>query len=151
MNWKIDSIKIYHTQWNEFNHLYFSSIFSFLSSEKFSQDIVATIWDNAKQDSTDQYFTLGGTSTYADIHSGLGRGWERNEWYEVNCEARPTCVSSSKGDPHFTTWKQEHFEFHGQCDMILAKDSDFANGIGLDVQIRTKLVRFWSYIHTAVM
>jgi hypothetical protein len=35
--------------------------------------------------------------------------------------------------------------------MILAKDTGFANGIGLDVQIRTKLVRFWSYIHTAAI
>jgi len=58
---------------------------------------------------------------------------------------------SSGGDPHFKTWNQEHFEFHGECDMILAKDSDFANGIGLDVQIRTKMVRFWSYIHTAAI
>merc|ERR1712021_241140 len=34
---------------------------------------------------------------------------------------------------------------------ILTKDSDFANGIGLDVQIRTKMVRFWSYVHTAAI
>jgi len=57
----------------------------------------------------------------------------------------------SGGDPHFKTWKHEHFEFHGQCDMILAKDPKFANGVGLDVQIRTKMVRFWSYIHTAAI
>jgi len=69
------------------------------------------------------------------------------------CPNPPECSNdaSSNGDPHFKTWKQEHFEFHGQCDMILAKDSDFANGIGLDVQIRTKIVRFWSYIHTAAI
>jgi hypothetical protein len=30
--------------------------------------------------------------------------------------------------------------------MILTKDPEFADGLGLDVQIRTKLVRFWSYI-----
>jgi len=35
--------------------------------------------------------------------------------------------------------------------MILAKDTNFAHGIGLDVQIRTKLVRFWSYIHSAAI
>jgi hypothetical protein len=49
------------------------------------------------------------------------------------------------------TWKKEHFEYHGQCDMVLAKDPNFANGLGLDVQIRTKLVRFWSYIQNAVI
>eukprot|EP00980_Cylindrotheca_fusiformis_P021462 scaffold8330_cov114-Cylindrotheca_fusiformis.AAC.2 len=34
------------------------------------------------------------------------------------------------GDPHFKTWKGEHFEYHGQCDMILAKDATFADGLG---------------------
>eukprot|EP00980_Cylindrotheca_fusiformis_P012266 scaffold2999_cov113-Cylindrotheca_fusiformis.AAC.1 len=28
---------------------------------------------------------------------------------------------------------------------------NFADGLGLDVQIRTKLVRFWSYIKTAAI
>eukprot|EP00980_Cylindrotheca_fusiformis_P023515 scaffold10552_cov73-Cylindrotheca_fusiformis.AAC.1 len=55
------------------------------------------------------------------------------------------------GDPHFKTWRGEHFEYHGQCDMILAKDTTFADGLGLDIQIRTKLVRFWSYIKNAAV
>mmetsp|Transcript_21797 Transcript_21797/g.53884 ORF Transcript_21797/g.53884 Transcript_21797/m.53884 type:complete len:435 (-) Transcript_21797:1732-3036(-) len=51
------------------------------------------------------------------------------------------------GDPHFTTWNnKEHFEYHGQCDLTLVKDADFAAGLGLDIQIRTKIVRYWSYI-----
>jgi len=50
-----------------------------------------------------------------------------------------------------TSWKGEHFEFHGQCDLVLAKDANFADGLGLDVQIRTKLVRYWSYIKTAAV
>lgn len=50
------------------------------------------------------------------------------------------------GDPHITTWKGEHYEYHGQCDLVLVKDAEFANGLGLDVHIRTKIVRFWSYI-----
>merc|ERR1711935_58357 len=53
---------------------------------------------------------------------------------------------SSGGDPHITTWKNEHFEYHGQCDLSLVKDAEFADGLGLDVQIRTKIVRYWSYI-----
>lgn len=55
------------------------------------------------------------------------------------------------GDPHFKSWVGEHFEFHGQCDLVLAKDADFADGLGLDVHIRTKLVRFWSYIKRAAI
>lgn len=35
--------------------------------------------------------------------------------------------------------------------MILVKDPDFANGLGLEVQIRTQLVRYWSYIRNAVV
>lgn len=35
--------------------------------------------------------------------------------------------------------------------MILAKDEDFADGLGFDVQIRTKLVRYWSYIKRAAI
>jgi hypothetical protein len=43
------------------------------------------------------------------------------------------------------TWKGEHFEYHGQYGVILTKDNIFANGLGLELQIRTKLVCFWSY------
>lgn len=57
----------------------------------------------------------------------------------------------SLGDPHFKSWQGEHFEYHGQCDMILASDEKFADGLGLDVQIRTKMVRFWSYIKRAAI
>ena len=35
--------------------------------------------------------------------------------------------------------------------MILAKSEDFADGLGLQVQIRTKLVRYWSFISSAVV
>eukprot|EP00980_Cylindrotheca_fusiformis_P022911 scaffold9915_cov110-Cylindrotheca_fusiformis.AAC.2 len=35
--------------------------------------------------------------------------------------------------------------------MILVKDEDFADGLGLEVQIRTKLVRFWSFIQNAAI
>jgi len=58
----------------------------------------------------------------------------------------PATTTQIGGDPHIVTWKGEHFEYHGQCDMIMVRDDDFVNGLGLDVHIRTKLVRFWSYI-----
>ncbi|CAJ1965151.1 unnamed protein product [Cylindrotheca closterium] len=64
------------------------------------------------------------------------------------------CTSSNPGtigDPHFRTWRNEHFEYHGQCDLILVKDPTFAFGKGLEVQIRTKLIRYWSYIKSAVI
>jgi len=55
-------------------------------------------------------------------------------------------VAGTGGDPHITTWTNEHFEYHGQCDLVLAKDENFADGLGLEIHIRTKLVRYWSYI-----
>jgi len=70
---------------------------------------------------------------------------------EEDTTTTPPPDAGSRGDPHFKTWKNEHFEFHGQCDLVLAKDDDFAGGLGLDVQIRTKLVRFWSYIRSAAI
>eukprot|EP00980_Cylindrotheca_fusiformis_P010381 scaffold2307_cov123-Cylindrotheca_fusiformis.AAC.5 len=63
----------------------------------------------------------------------------------------PNPSSGTQGDPHFKTWKQEHFEYHGQCDLVLAQDPDFADGLGLEVHIRTKLVRYWSYIQSVAI
>lgn len=35
--------------------------------------------------------------------------------------------------------------------MVLTKDVNFADGLGIEVHIRTKLVRFWSYIKVAAV
>ena len=35
--------------------------------------------------------------------------------------------------------------------MVLLKDDDFADGLGLRVHIRTQIVRFWSYIRSATI
>jgi hypothetical protein len=58
---------------------------------------------------------------------------------------------SSGGDPHITTWKNEHYEYHGQCDLVLLKDPQFDEGKGLNIHIRTKIVRYWSYIKTVAI
>jgi hypothetical protein len=63
-------------------------------------------------------------------------------------DASPTVIN---GDPHFKTWMGEHFEYHGQCDLVMLKDPSFADGLGLQIQIRTKLVRYWSYIRSVVI
>merc|ERR1712183_677508 len=63
----------------------------------------------------------------------------------------PSVTPGGQGDPHFMSWKGEHFEYHGQCDMILVKDDDFADGLGLEVQTRTKMIRYWSYIKQAAI
>ena len=51
------------------------------------------------------------------------------------------------------TWKNEHFEFHGQCDVVMARVKDFAKtaGLDLDIHLRTKMVRYWSFIESAAI
>jgi len=62
----------------------------------------------------------------------------------------PTTAGSdtqSTGDPHFRTWNNEHFKFHGQCDLVMTKVKNFANKeIDLDIHLRTNMVRNWSYV-----
>ncbi|KAL3936256.1 MAG: hypothetical protein SGBAC_008382, partial [Bacillariaceae sp.] len=64
----------------------------------------------------------------------------------IMTKADELATSHLNGDPHVSTWKNEHFEYHGQCDLVMLKDPEFADGLGLEVHVRTKIVRFWSYI-----
>jgi len=70
---------------------------------------------------------------------------------ECVCEEPPCRPSQISCDPHITTWRNEHYEYHGQCDLVMLKDENFADGMGIDVHIRTKIVRFWSYVQTAAI
>jgi len=103
----------------------------------------------------------------------LDEAEKQNKIDQVNCDVVPTPSPTNtplsptpnptpsptsrkestvvKGDPHFTTWVGEHFEYHGQCDMVMLKDPSFANGLGIQIQIRTKLVRYWSYIRSVAI
>jgi hypothetical protein len=55
-----------------------------------------------------------------------------------------------QGDPHFMTWRGQHYDYHGECDLLLLQSQLFA-GLGLDVHIRTKLRRDMSYISGAAL
>lgn len=39
----------------------------------------------------------------------------------------------------------------GACDLVLLHNPGFANGLGMDIHIRTKIDTWWSYIETAVL
>jgi hypothetical protein len=63
----------------------------------------------------------------------------------------PNGEGGAQGDPHFKTWRGQHFDFHGECDLVLLHSSEFGSGLGLDVHIRTKLRRDMSYISSATV
>jgi len=56
-----------------------------------------------------------------------------------------------KGDPHFKTWNGDRYDFHGICDLVLIQNLGFENGLGMDIHIRTKKVRQWSSVLSAVV
>ena len=53
------------------------------------------------------------------------------------------------GDLHFKTWTDECFDFHGECDLLLVDAPKFQEGLGLQVQLHTKIRYGHSYIETA--
>lgn len=91
------------------------------------------------------------TTTYVDAMSNALADIKLAEANKVPESGPILIVPTVGGDPHFTTWRGEHYEYHGQCDMVLTKDAKFANGAGLDIHLRTKIVRFWSYIKNAAI
>jgi len=58
----------------------------------------------------------------------------------------PSPIGSSSGDPHFLTWTGGKFDYHGECDLVLVHNPDFAGGKGLRVHIRTTRVKYFSFI-----
>jgi hypothetical protein len=63
----------------------------------------------------------------------------------------PPCTAGCEGDPHFKTWRGQHYDFHGECDLVLLQSKEFESGLGLDVHIRTKIRRDMSYISSAAL
>jgi hypothetical protein len=63
----------------------------------------------------------------------------------------PSGSGGTQGDPHFKTWRGEHFDYHGECDLVLLHSSEFGSGLGLDVHIRTKFRRDMSYVSGATV
>ena len=55
------------------------------------------------------------------------------------------------GDPHFKTWSGGKYDFHGICDLVLLQNPDFENGLGLNIHVRTKQLKQFSYVSAAVL
>lgn len=52
-------------------------------------------------------------------------------------------------DPHFKTWSGKHFDYQGECDLVLAYLPNFQNGVGLTVHVRTRNEGFYSIVSGA--
>jgi hypothetical protein len=70
---------------------------------------------------------------------------------EISCAKAPPGGGGGQGDPHFTTWRRHHFDYHGECDLVLLRNEKFESGLGLDVHIRTELRRDMAYIASAAL
>ncbi|KAL3920908.1 MAG: hypothetical protein SGILL_003029, partial [Bacillariaceae sp.] len=55
------------------------------------------------------------------------------------------------GDPHFTTWNGDKFDFHGECDLVLVRNPDFADGLGMHIHGRTKIHHDWSAFESSAI
>jgi hypothetical protein len=55
------------------------------------------------------------------------------------------------GDPHFLTWNGDKFDFHGECDLVFVKNPHFRDGLGMDIHMRTKIRRNWSFVDVATL
>ena len=61
------------------------------------------------------------------------------------------CDPSASGDPHFKTWAGELYDFHGVCDLSLLRNPQFMNGLGMDIDVRSKKMKQFSHISTAAI
>jgi hypothetical protein len=44
------------------------------------------------------------------------------------------------------TWTGEKFDYHGECDLVLVDNPSFNGGQGMKLHIRTKRIKYFSYI-----
>jgi hypothetical protein len=113
---------------------------------------------NNNQQQTIVSFTPGGVKVTLTL-----MGWRVNGVYtptfsfltpekdyeEVELVAKLEAEGEETGggkDPHFFTWKKERFDFHGECDLVFLENPDFHHGLGMDIHMRTKMRRNWSFV-----
>jgi hypothetical protein len=60
-------------------------------------------------------------------------------------------IGGCGGEPHFSTWSGERYDFHGECDLVLVQNPGFANGLGMHIHGRTKIHHDWSAFESAAI
>jgi len=118
------------------------------------EDIIKTTVDGGISQylngATEAYF--GFTATTDQVYTNEHRVCFNDEsvtLIETTTPALPPVTAG--GDPHFTMWTGEKYDFHGACDLVLLQNPHFHDGLGMDIHIRTKFTLEWSYIYSAVL
>lgn len=78
----------------------------------------------------------------------------QKSWREGGFSSDEECCNldgTVYGDPHFQTWSGEKYDYHGQCDLVLIHNPGFADGLGMDIHIRTKIHNDWSAVESAAI
>jgi hypothetical protein len=63
------------------------------------------------------------------------------------CEASASVI----GDPHIKTWNRKMYDFHGACDLVMLSNADYNEGQGMDIHLRTKSTKQWSFVSSAAV
>eukprot|EP00546_Thalassionema_frauenfeldii_P015975 CAMPEP_0178897448 /NCGR_PEP_ID=MMETSP0786-20121207/1753_1 /TAXON_ID=186022 /ORGANISM="Thalassionema frauenfeldii, Strain CCMP 1798" /LENGTH=1177 /DNA_ID=CAMNT_0020568001 /DNA_START=35 /DNA_END=3568 /DNA_ORIENTATION=- len=61
------------------------------------------------------------------------------------CDRSSDCSSEEFPDPHFRTWNNDYYDFHGACDMIHVRNEVF------ELHIRTERRQRWSAVNRAAL
>ena len=69
---------------------------------------------------------------------------------------RSITPGTTGGDPHISRWGHlkrgdKRYSFHGQCDLVYMHTPGYYHGLGLDLHIRTKVHKFFSFIETVAL
>jgi len=85
---------------------------------------------------------------FFDFFSGNGYSKQHCETVlPISCCADPGCG----GEPHFKTWADYWYDYHGECDLNFVHAPSFAEHLGLDIHIRTKIRDNYSFIESAAI
>jgi hypothetical protein len=62
-----------------------------------------------------------------------------------------TCDGGIKGDPHVSLWNEKRISYHGEGDFLLVRKENYAEDKDIEVQVRTSIQDFYSYISSAAV
>jgi len=61
------------------------------------------------------------------------------------------CNGACMGDPHFKTWADQWYDFHGECDLVFLENPLFRPETAMDIHIRTKARYGYSHIESVAL